>query len=74
MCTTVYDQVNYSTTNGWPAGASPNGATPDAVSAQLEPDMLTTTANDAYGSFCLALTGYGDMTNKGTPKAANACM
>src|SRR5690606_13283224 len=26
-CTTVYDSVNYSTTNGWPSGASPNGAT-----------------------------------------------
>jgi hypothetical protein len=44
------------------------------VSAQLKPGMFTTTDNDNPANFCPALTGYGDMTNKGTPKAANACM
>jgi hypothetical protein len=74
VCTTVYDQVNYSTTNGWPAAASPNGATPDGVSAQLKPTNLTATDNDAFANFCLALVDYGTAMNKGTPKAANACM
>jgi hypothetical protein len=69
VCTTVYDIVNYSTTNGWPSTA-----TADGVSAQLKPDMLTTTANDAFASFCAAVTDYGTAMNKGTPKAANACM
>jgi hypothetical protein len=44
------------------------------VSSQVKPGMYTTTANDDAANFCLAVAGYGDMTNKGTPKAANACM
>jgi hypothetical protein len=70
VCTTVYDQVNYSTTNGWPSSM----ATADGVSAQLMPGMYTTTANDAAASFCPGIAGYGDLTNLGTPKAANTCM
>jgi hypothetical protein len=68
-CTTVYDSLEYTTANGWPATA-----TADGVSAQLKPDMLTDTANDAFANFCPALTDYGTAGNKGTPKAANACM
>ncbi|HEY5946073.1 MAG TPA: lamin tail domain-containing protein [Kofleriaceae bacterium] len=69
VCTTVYDIVNYSTTNGWPSTA-----TADGVSAQLKPDQLTTTANDAFANFCPAISDYGTTLNKGTPKAANTCM
>ena len=43
------------------------------VSSQLMPGMFTTTANDSAANFCAATTGYGDMTNRGTPKAANVC-
>jgi hypothetical protein len=60
-CTTVYDSVPYTTST-------------DGVSAQLKPGMFTTLDNDNPANFCPAVTGYGDMTNKGTPKAANACM
>jgi hypothetical protein len=44
------------------------------VSAQLKPTNLTTTDNDAFANFCPAVTDYGTAMNKGTPKAANACM
>ncbi|HEY5927658.1 MAG TPA: lamin tail domain-containing protein [Kofleriaceae bacterium] len=76
VCATVYDNVTYTTANGWPAQSSPNGATPDGVAAQVTPGMYSTTANDTYASWCLALADYGtaNPTNKGTPKAANACM
>ncbi len=60
-CTTVYDSVAYTSTT-------------DAVSAQLDPAKLTTTDNDLPASFCPGVVPYGDMTNKGTPRAANACM
>jgi hypothetical protein len=70
VCTTVYDIVEYGTPNGWPSAA----ATADGVSAQLKPGMFTTTANDAFANFCPGIAGYGDLTNLGTPKAANACM
>jgi hypothetical protein len=69
VCTTVYDLVNYSTTNGWPSTA-----TVDGVSAQLKPGMFTVTDNDSAANFCPGIAGYGDLTNLGTPKAANACM
>jgi hypothetical protein len=43
---------------------------------QLDPDHFNTTDNDtaapAAGVYCLGATAYGDMTNTGTPKAANA--
>ncbi len=74
VCTTIYDSVAYTTANGWPNQASPNGATPDGVSAQLKPTNLTPTDNDTYANWCLALADYGTAMNKGTPKAANACM
>lgn len=68
VCTTVYDSVAYTTANGWPATA-----TADGVSAQLKPGMYTTTANDSFANFCPGVTAYGDLTNLGTPRAANAC-
>jgi hypothetical protein len=69
VCTTTYDTVAYTTAAGWPSTA-----TADGVSAQLKPDMYTTTANDSFANFCPALATYGTTMNKGTPKAANACM
>jgi hypothetical protein len=45
----------------------------DGVSAQLEPAHFTTADNDTASSFCPAVTSYGDGTNLGTPRAANAC-
>jgi hypothetical protein len=72
VCTTIYDSLNYSTTNGWPATA-----TADGVSAMLKPGMYTTTANDAFANFCPAKPGQqynNTILNYGTPKAANVCM
>ena len=43
----------------------------EGASKQLDPDLTTTTANDLPASFCTGTAPYGDMTNKGTPKAAN---
>jgi hypothetical protein len=57
--TTVLDAVTYATTT-------------DGVSLQLDPDHFTTADNDAAANFCPATAPYGDMTNQGTPKAANA--
>jgi hypothetical protein len=74
VCTTIYDNVTYTTANGWPAQASPNGATPDGVSAQLKPTNFTTTDNDTYTNWCVSTQDYGTAMNKGTPKAANVCM
>jgi hypothetical protein len=68
-CTGIYDSVAYTTAAGWPSTA-----TADGVSAQLNPAMMTSTANDAFANFCPALVEYGTAMNKGTPKAANACM
>jgi len=68
-CTTIYDTVAYTTAAGWPTTA-----TADGVSAQLKPGMYTRTDNDSFANFCPALTDYGTAMNKGTPKAANACM
>jgi hypothetical protein len=69
VCTTVDDSVAYNATTGWPSTA-----TADGVSAQLKPGMYTTTDNDSFANFCAAVATYGDATNKGTPKADNACM
>jgi hypothetical protein len=41
------------------------------VASQLDPGHLTPADNDVPGNFCAAATGYGDMTNQGTPGAAN---
>jgi len=41
------------------------------VASQLDPGHLNTADNDLAASFCAAATGYGDMTNLGTPGAAN---
>ncbi|HET7501338.1 MAG TPA: lamin tail domain-containing protein [Kofleriaceae bacterium] len=44
------------------------------VAAQLDPAHLTATDNDDPARFCAATTAYGDLTNQGTPGAANpAC-
>jgi hypothetical protein len=45
----------------------------DGVSKQVKPANLTTTGNDAAANFCPGVAPYGDQTNKGTPKATNAC-
>jgi hypothetical protein len=42
------------------------------VSRQVDPGHLTTTGNDDPASFCPGTTGYGDLTNRGTPGTANA--
>ncbi|HEU0035648.1 MAG TPA: lamin tail domain-containing protein [Kofleriaceae bacterium] len=49
----------------------------DGKSIQLDPDSTTTTGNDTPANmlgnvWCLGATPYGDGTNTGTPKAANA--
>ncbi len=41
------------------------------VARQLDPKHLTTTDNDDAASFCAGTTPYGDLTNRGTPGAAN---
>ncbi|HEX3763253.1 MAG TPA: lamin tail domain-containing protein [Kofleriaceae bacterium] len=41
------------------------------VASQLDPRHLTTADNDVAANFCPATTAYGDMTNQGTPGAAN---
>jgi hypothetical protein len=57
--TTVLDAVTYATTT-------------DGVALQLDPDHFTTADNDVAANFCAATAPYGDMTNQGTPGAANA--
>jgi len=57
--TTVLDAVTYATTT-------------DGVALQLDPDHFTAADNDVAANFCAATAPYGDMTNKGTPRAANA--
>ncbi|MGE0547562.1 MAG: lamin tail domain-containing protein [Kofleriaceae bacterium] len=42
------------------------------VSKQLDPDQFTTTANDMTDNFCVGAAPYGDGTNMGTPRSANA--
>ncbi len=56
---TVLDSVTWTTSS-------------DGVSSQLDPDLFTTSANDSGASFCNSTVTYGDLTNKGTPRAANA--
>jgi len=41
------------------------------VTKQLDPKLLTATGNDDPSSFCAGTTPYGDLTNKGSPGAAN---
>ncbi len=41
------------------------------VSKALDPDSETATGNDTITNFCPGVSGYGDMSNKGTPKAQN---
>ncbi|MDQ3364642.1 MAG: lamin tail domain-containing protein [Myxococcota bacterium] len=59
---TVLDAVAW--TNGIASG----------VTRQLDPDSLTAAANDnaSAAPWCAGTTAYGDATNLGTPKAANA--
>ena len=42
------------------------------VSRQLDPGHFSAADNDAATSFCASTALYGDMTNKGSPGAANA--
>jgi hypothetical protein len=42
------------------------------VTKQLDPKHLTAADNDVAANFCPGTTPYGDLTNKGTPGAANA--
>ena len=57
--TTILDQITW-------ASVTPGRA------AQLDPDLTTAVANDLTASSCLATTIYGDGSNQGTPRAANA--
>jgi hypothetical protein len=41
------------------------------VASQLDPGHLTPADNDVPSNFCAATSAYGDMTNQGTPGAAN---
>jgi hypothetical protein len=45
---------------------------PTNASSALDPDKTNVTDNDTAASYCAAVSPYGDMTNKGTPKADNA--
>jgi hypothetical protein len=45
---------------------------PTSAASQLDPAFTTATGNDDPTRFCAATAGYGDLTNKGTPGAANA--
>jgi len=42
------------------------------VTRQLDPAHLTATDNDVAASFCAGTAPYGDLTNKGSPGAANS--
>ena len=56
---TTLDQTNY--------------CTPDQGNSQsLDPDHISTTANDTQANFCLGSGTYGLTSNEGTPGAANA--
>jgi hypothetical protein len=55
---TVLDEV------AWPSVTS-------GVTRQLDPAHLTAADNDVAANFCAGTTPYGDLTNKGTPGAAN---
>jgi hypothetical protein len=57
--TTVLDKIIWTTA-------------PTNASSALDPDKTNVTDNDTAASFCAAVSPYGDMTNKGTPKADNA--
>lgn len=46
-------------------------AVTSGVASQLDPGHLTPADNDVAGNFCPATTPYGDLTNQGTPGAAN---
>ena len=55
--------------------ASVSATANDGKSNQLDPDSFTTAANDGVipaAPWCLGATPYGDNTNSGTPRAANA--
>nr|MBA3453471.1 lamin tail domain-containing protein [Deltaproteobacteria bacterium] len=41
------------------------------LSRSLDPDQTTDIANDMAANFCSGVGGYGDMSNMGSPKAAN---
>jgi hypothetical protein len=49
----------------WPSVTS-------GVARQLDPAAASTTGNDSPAAFCNATNVYGDGSNLGTPKAANA--
>ncbi|MEO8698866.1 MAG: lamin tail domain-containing protein [Kofleriaceae bacterium] len=63
---TELDSLTYTATSSAASG----------LSIQLDPDNFTSAANDlanvTAGVYCQGVTPYGDLTNKGTPKAANA--
>lgn len=71
--TTVLDTVV------WTSVHTPSPASPFGLSRQLDPDETLSFATngdagtkDATQPWCSGATEYGDNTNKGTPKAANA--
>jgi Lamin Tail Domain len=63
---TELDSLTYTATSSAASG----------LSMQLDPDQTTAAANDlanvTAGVWCQGAAPYGDATNKGTPKAANA--
>ena len=61
--TTVLDAIAYT-----------SGVGTSGVARQLDPDSFTAAMNNDASSttWCPAIATYGDATNKGTPKAANA--
>ena len=69
----------------WTSVFTPTTANPSGLSRALDPDETLSfatngdagvggTANPSQQPWCQGTTPYGDMTNKGTPKADNACM
>lgn len=66
--TTVLDKFTY---------GSVSAAMYDGFSLSLDPDSFTASPDDVIdtpplGTWCLGAAPYGDQTNQGTPKAANA--
>ena len=47
-------------------------AVTSGVTKQLDPAHLTAADNDVAANFCAGTAAYGDLTNKGTPGAANS--
>jgi hypothetical protein len=64
----LLDAATVLDTVAWPSVAS-------GLTTALDPDIVDPAMNDVFavtaGVSCRGATGYGDLTNKGTPGAAN---